>query len=330
MHEKITQLEKLKQLINLNDLQEIVLDNYQQIIGEYEVNEGDIFCQCLEGRDSVCNQKHKHGYIIQLKTNNISIIGNQCVKKLGDDTQIRKDINTYNNARRRFDKLESLKQYIENKDIYLQKIEDLQKETSEYKIKKEHFSKFMGQEFDRLKATSPTIQITGIKERKNTNTQTVSNESKKDSITKIPYTIGYIKGLDSILSYQNYEIIEEKIIAFKKGMTNLTNLLVKMETDSYNPKETEIVAYRLQLENINEIKIILDEIKNDWANFLSNKPEQIVFAYGKPYRFIQYLLEINKDEAKSFCTNTEQEFKDTNSLDSISRTVMNLIPNSHF
>lgn len=328
MREKITQLEDLQKLVNLNDLQEILLGNYHRVIGEYEISGGDIFCQCVEGRNSICNQKHKHGYIIQLKTNNLSIIGNQCVKKMGNDTQIRKDINTYNNAKRRFSKLENLKQYFEDKDTYLQKLEYFQKEISEFKTKKEYFSKFMGQELDRLTTSSRTIQITGIKESRNEKQN--SSQSKKNNITKIPYTIGSIKGLDSVLSYQNYRNTEEKIVNFEKGMNNLINLVAKMDNESYDPTEKEINAYRIQLENIKEIEIMINKIKYDWADFEANKPKQMVFAYGKPYKFIQYLLNINKDEAKNFCSITEQEFKDNNNLDSISRTAMRLIPNNHF
>lgn len=325
MRQKITKLEDLQQLVNLSGLQEIKLNNYQKVITEYEINEGELLCQCSEGKLNVCNQKHKHGYVIQLQNNAYSIIGNTCVKKLGTNTEIRRDINIHNNKRRRFEKIESIKEYFNNKEFYFQKLETIENDKNHLQSQQQSFINSMGNEFNRLIQSSATIKITGIQTRTEKSTNN-SSKVKKETI-RTPFTIGSIKGFSCVFP-ERYYSLEQQITSFKKGMNNLIALLSKMELDSYDPSESEINSYRRQLDNFSELERSIQEIKKEWTDFNSNDPKQMVFAYDKPYNFVKYLLNVSKLEAKEFCFKMEHDFKQSHGLDSISKTELNLIHNN--
>lgn len=321
MQNKITKFDELKNLVgDLDKLSPVVLDQYEKIISEYDIESQILFCQCLEGRGKVCNQKHKIGYVVQLKDNYYSIIGNQCVKKFDDTTQIRRDINLYNNEQRRLKKLENISLYVDDLEIYKEKLKQAKLTKMALDKSRESLLDSLGNEFEKLATCSANINITGFKK----------GMSKDKERGKIPFAIGSIKARNAICFGARYNDLDDAIKGFEKGLNNLVNLLNKIHNESYTPKESEINAYRIQLEKINEIERLLKDIQNDWNSFKGNNPEQIVFAYDKPYHLIKFLLGTNKQSAKEFCTEVENRFKKEHDLESISKTQMTLIRSSGF
>lgn len=320
MQNKITKFDELKNLVgDLDKLNPIVSSEYLKTISEYEIDNQEIHCQCLEGRGTICNQKHIHGYIVQLKNKSYSIIGNQCVKKFDPNAQIRKDISLYNNEQRRLKKLESIKSYVDDIQTYRVKIDKALAKNNEFESMKSSFEAIMGNELERFRSCSSTIKITGIR------SQNANNKEK----TRIPLTVGQVKGKSSVCFEDKYHQLKLAIDTFEKGMNNLVALLDKIVSDNYNPKEKEITAYRNQLEKIKEVDYLIDEIESDWMSFKNNDSKSLVFAYEKPYNLIKYLLNISKLDAKTYCTKIENDFKKENNLESISKTQMTLIRSSN-
>lgn len=307
----ISNLEELTQNIDLDNLISVDKNNYSKVIYEYKLNNNSVECQCLEGRSNICLTKHQHGFIVTLNDDSKSIIGNNCIKKFDSDSQIRKDINILRNTQRRIDKLESIKNYYDNYDKLLSEIESMSEQVKNIAHLKILFIKYLGKEMDLFAKSSNGLNIDGIKIREYIDDKGRTRTEK----SKASYSLGVISGKSIIDSDRVFDDFYHSIEKFNKGMKNLKLLLNDIKDN--DPSEKDINAYRIQLEEINIARQNFEKISSDWEAFKKNKPENLVFAYQRPYQLVKYFLKDKDLSVQSFCQQVEDILKKDKNLDFI-------------
>lgn len=307
----ISNLEELTQNIDLDNLMSVDKNNYSKVIYEYKLNNNSVECQCLEGRSNICLTKHQHGFIVTLNDGSKSIIGNNCIKKFDSDSQIRKDISLLRNTQRRIDKLESIKNYYDNYDNLLSEIESMSERVKYIANLKIFFINFLGKEINSFTKSSNSLNVDGIKIREYTDDRGRTKTEK----SKASYNLGVIAGKNIIDSDKLFNDFYYSIEKFDKGMKNLKFLLNDIKDN--DPSEKNINAYRVQLEEINIARQIFEKISGNWEAFEKNRPENLVFAYQRPYQLVKYFLK-NKDIiVQNFCQQVEDRLKKDKNLDFI-------------
>ncbi len=101
-------------------------DNYLHLIGDYRLPE-QIRC-CIQKRagGGLCKQGHNYGFVVRLKDESVSIIGNQCGKNHFDaESKLARDMALYTNAKRRKETLERIAELLKGKDESLVRLREL-------------------------------------------------------------------------------------------------------------------------------------------------------------------------------------------------------------
>lgn len=288
----INKLEVLTKYVELEKLVDVNKENYNQVIYEYKLNQGSVKCQCSEDRSNVCLMKHGHGFVVVLNDGSKSIIGNSCIKKFDSESDIRRHINILRNTQRRIDKLESIEKYYSNYNDLLAQVENMFMEVEEISSLKIEFNKYLGNERANFVKSPKLIRVVGGKVRKYID----ENGNHKEERNKATYDIGSILGKHIADSDKIFDIFYEAQGRFLKGMNNIKVLLEKIENS--DPSESQINAYRYQLEEIKEVRRTHKGIVEGWNSFKSNDPRNLVFAYSKPYKLVKYFLESSDLDVK--------------------------------
>jgi hypothetical protein len=114
-------IEAIQELEGFRSENPISIGTYRRVIGDYELPE-EIKCFQLKKNGHLCLHNHKHGYVIELQDNSISVIGNTCVKGYAETTRLKADINFYQNQKRRQIQQEYLQTLLETVEPQLQQL----------------------------------------------------------------------------------------------------------------------------------------------------------------------------------------------------------------
>lgn len=97
---------------------EITLENFETILVDYQIKDTELKC-CLTDEKGKCGQIHQKGYLVLLKDGTYSLMGGTCGRtKFNADSTISKNIASFENERKRQEKLGRLYDFINNKEKY--------------------------------------------------------------------------------------------------------------------------------------------------------------------------------------------------------------------
>jgi len=97
---------------------EITLENFETILIDYQITDTELKC-CLTDEKGKCGQIHQKGYLVLLKDGTYSLMGGTCGRtKFNADSTISRNIASFENERKRQEKLGRLYDFINNKDKY--------------------------------------------------------------------------------------------------------------------------------------------------------------------------------------------------------------------
>ncbi|ENV48802.1 hypothetical protein P255_02860 [Acinetobacter brisouii CIP 110357] len=103
---------------NFVENKEITLENFENIVVDYEIKDTELKC-CLTDEKGKCGQIHQKGYLVLLSDGTYSLMGGTCGRtKFNADSTISKNIASFENERKRQEKLGSLYDFINNKEKY--------------------------------------------------------------------------------------------------------------------------------------------------------------------------------------------------------------------
>ena len=110
--------DELLSLDMFRENQEVTLENFENILIDYEIKDVELKC-CLTDEKGKCGQIHKKGYLVLLKDGTYSLMGGTCGRtKFNADSTIFKNIASFENERKRQEKLGRLYEFINNKEKY--------------------------------------------------------------------------------------------------------------------------------------------------------------------------------------------------------------------
>lgn len=97
---------------------EITLENFETILIDYQITDRELKC-CLTDEKGKCGQIHQKGYLVLLKDGTYSLMGGTCGRtKFNADSTISRNIASFENERKRQEKLGRLYDFINNKEKY--------------------------------------------------------------------------------------------------------------------------------------------------------------------------------------------------------------------
>ena len=97
---------------------EITLENFETILIDYQITDTELKC-CLTDEKGKCGQIHQKGYLVLLKDGTYSLMGGTCGRtKFNADSTISRNIASFENERKRQEKLGRLYDFINNKEKY--------------------------------------------------------------------------------------------------------------------------------------------------------------------------------------------------------------------
>ena len=110
--------DELLSLDMFRENQEVTLENFENILIDYEIKDVELKC-CLTDEKGKCGQIHQKGYLVLLKDGTYSLMGGTCGRtKFNADSTIFKNIASFENERKRQEKLGRLYEFINNKEKY--------------------------------------------------------------------------------------------------------------------------------------------------------------------------------------------------------------------
>ena len=114
----IQSYENLTSLEMFVENKEITLENFETIIVDYQITDAELKC-CLTDEKGKCGQIHQKGYLVLLKDGTYSLMGGTCGRtKFNADSTISKNIASFENERKRQEKLGRLYDFINHKEKY--------------------------------------------------------------------------------------------------------------------------------------------------------------------------------------------------------------------
>lgn len=100
---------------------------YAQIVGDYNLSD-EVRCCFQKENGKLCETEHKRGWVARLKDGTATIIGNHCAEdKFGADSRLISDRSRYINEKKRRERLDTLRQLLEQKDERLGRLAELRK-----------------------------------------------------------------------------------------------------------------------------------------------------------------------------------------------------------
>lgn len=114
----INSYDEIFSLDNFIENKEITLENFENIVVDYEIKDTELKC-CLTDHKGKCGQIHQKGYLVLLKDSTYSLMGGTCGRtKFNADSTISKNIASFENERKRQEKLGRLYDFINNREKY--------------------------------------------------------------------------------------------------------------------------------------------------------------------------------------------------------------------
>ncbi|XZY02540.1 hypothetical protein ACT4XO_09985 [Acinetobacter baumannii] len=130
----INSYDEILSLDNFIENKEITLENFENIIVDYEIKDTELKC-CLTDERGKCGQIHQHGYLVALKDGTYSLMGGTCGQtKFNANSTISKNIAFFENERKRQEKLGRLYDFINNKEKYEKIINKLKEMVGEITV----------------------------------------------------------------------------------------------------------------------------------------------------------------------------------------------------
>ncbi|UYG00924.1 hypothetical protein [Halomonas sp. GD1P12] len=96
-------------------------ENYKYLLGGYRLNPKVMCCFFSNGR--ICHTPHNRGFVVELLSGEVTIVGKECVKKLGADEKLLQDVKVLEKEESRQDKIESLQSRLKSPLITFDEVE---------------------------------------------------------------------------------------------------------------------------------------------------------------------------------------------------------------
>ncbi|WP_454913758.1 hypothetical protein [Stutzerimonas chloritidismutans] len=315
------EIEELKAIEGFQPDAPFTQDDYQKIIGEYHLL-NKVKC-CLLKKNHPCATEHNYGFVIRLKNGIATLIGNSCANdNFEAATALRKDINSFRAAKTRRQKLEQIKNVLNNENEIIALLKSSEKTLKDAQKTTSIISQEIGSETTKkLREMSSTrnnsVQIALARTKTSINEKTKERESHT---TKFSATIGFIAGCE-IFNTSSWDTLQRSI-------NKLRDALSKAKLTQANPKSfsnQKINSVALELNEISNLELLSKNMSEANLAFKNNNPLLLGYITENKIEKLnaaKYSLKLSeklsgKNQARALIEQFETKLKAQNNADRI-------------
>lgn len=238
---------------------------YKNLLGGYHLKD-KIKC-CFSGSGRVCNTEHNHGYVVELNNGVVTVVGSECVYKLGSEEKLLKDVKFLKNEEKRQDKLQMLKDKIKAPLATYEEVSDSYERAKKLEEIASRFLDSMpfivsGDLRQKVKSGNGAVVVTMVYER-----PYFDNGVRKIEREEVRTVVYRIKGL----RFLNYELLT----SLKRRISDAKGAVKAVDSINNNTSQRRLSdiankfnAYQRQLKVIGEFERYYNEfMQNDFRFF---------------------------------------------------------------
>jgi len=311
-------MEEIRALPNFREQNGVHAENYSRLYGDYWFSD-EVKCCFKKPNGHLCGEDHKKGFVVQLKDETITIVGNICARdRFAADARIRTDRNRYINEKRRRHQLQLLEEMLADKEKRLVELDALKARVAAVMERVRKFTDSLGnlttrklQDMARTGNSSVSVDAITYKE------YTDDEGFKRTERRVAPHRLGGLSGL-SIFREHEY-------LAINSQIADVRDAYRKAETFNENTRTSDLEAVSAALGDCERIALEAEKLEQDENAFFSGDLWLLCFVVddkAERYKTARIVLErsgeiAGKDRAKSWLAEREQELKQSLGADKI-------------
>lgn len=249
----------------------VTAERYFGIVGDYEHSDCEEKCCFQKENGNLCGREHKFGYVVQLRDQSFSIIGNHCAQtRFGAESTLRIDISKFKEKREREETLDSIAELLVRKGDIMESVCRALTSSAAARREIKSFEQRIGSDLagvlhDMGRTQVTAVTVTGVQIREYTN----EHREKKEERLHVPVTAGWLRGLAAFTMLRLYSsegrrsaieraFAEAKQADSRTSVTELKGVLARLRewsdvikeagkirdlTDSFFNSEIYCIAY---------------------------------------------------------------------------------------
>jgi hypothetical protein len=314
---KFSSFEEIENLSGFHAENPITKENYDQLLGHYDLKI-KLKC-CRKTAKSLCHTSHKFGFVARLKDSSVSIVGNVCAEeRFGIDTDIAKHAKAYHQEKARQEKLERVRELLNDESKHMQALEVLTQELCSAERKISSILDQLPQAIlenlkTRAKTRNTEVVVTSI-----THHQHIDELGNVEHETrKTPTTLGNLKGLSALDAHIVFRI--------KKSISNIKTAYKEAHRLDENARSSDLVSISTRIAEISNVNSSHQVFMKGLKSFFQTEP--LLFCYlvnNKSDRFkvAKMALElsgksVSRGKAKAWLLDQDHKLKSNLKADSI-------------
>lgn len=187
-------------------------DNYFGVVGDYCSPDYEEQCCYLKDNGKLCRRDHKFGYVVQLKDQSFSIIGNRCAEsKFDADSALRLDISRFREQREIRETLGAIADLLASETKVTAVARQALDSVGDARRRITEFERRVGCELANMlhgmgRSHSTAVNVTGVRVRAYKDEE----GNKKEEKTYVTLTAGRLQGVTVFPRFRGYSEHREK------------------------------------------------------------------------------------------------------------------------
>lgn len=311
-------MEEIEVVEGFKEKQPIRKDNYAKILGHYNF-EFDVEC-CLEKENGkLCRKEHQFGFVVKLQDSSVSILGNVCAKNHFDaDTNIRKDISAYNNAKRRRERFDRFYSLLSCKEQSLETIEVLQKRLKVGEERVSDFNSTLCREISQILAIRAKTRVASVNV---TFTRYVEGEDEDGE----PYTEkrSFPEKLGDLSSTRVFG--DHYFSAAFHKLNKIKRAFISASQVNQDTKTSIIEKLASEMSEIESVEDFVNGVDEDIVSFFNNDLALLCYLHsnnGVRFKTARVVLQqidpdCGKNKAKDWLIKRDKQLKESRGVDKL-------------
>lgn len=187
--------EEIRELEGFSEGNLVTQQNYAALVGDYRLPEKEKCCLFRDGRR--CSVGHNYGFVVILKDQTISIVGNKCANdNFGAESVLARDMRAYNNEKARQNALRRLAEIMATRESFEAQASEMYEKLKELSERARGlllgFGSIAARQIQQMaRGTSGRVDVTGVRLRPYTDEDGRENFER----TAVEITVGHLAGL---------------------------------------------------------------------------------------------------------------------------------------
>ncbi len=304
--------ESMDEIMNLSGFKEenpVGKLNYECIIGHYNFP-AEVSCCWLKENGNLCKTNHKIGFVVRLKDNSTTLLGNHCANtKVDAGDKIRIDAKFYLREKKRRESIKHLKSLLMQKEEIISLVDGSIR-----------LLEMIERSVNRFLPLLPEIVVRKLKDMEKSRNTLISvdsiihkeeNDKNGNKYTKTirqPINIGKVSGL-KLIKRITYSTIQKELIETKESINSIENINIdNLRSKDLNNLSAKIKRYRSISQEVYSMnKIFMGDFKAGLKNIIYLAPDR-----GDRYKTAKIIIDYLEGKCSSANAKTWVQENDNN------------------